>query len=230
VVFLILAQPQIKDDGVSRAEGAVQSHVLEENAFFRAVRLEMPPGTKLAHVNDEFERIIIVLSGETISVTNRASGSTVLTQGNVLYIRKNSLSTLSNSSATNATMIDVGLKQHWDAEVRLCSEPKKCSHTIQAGSSEIGHSTMLFTSGFVTAYRHDLVPGGTLSSSYFSSRGKNHLMLVPLTDLRANFDGTEEDLKAGQVYASEAAQVEVTATKLAARWVMLRVETAKHRD
>jgi hypothetical protein len=89
---------------------------------------------------------------------------------------------------------------------------------------------MLFTSGFVTAYKHDLLPGGTLSSSYFSSRGKDHLMLVPLTVLRASFDGTEEDLKAGQVYASEAAQVEVTATKLAARWVMLRVETAKHTE
>jgi hypothetical protein len=48
-----------------------------------------------------------------------------------------------------------------------------------------------------------------------------------LTNLRANFDGQEEELKPGQVYSSEAAQVEVTAEREAANWIMIRVEIPK---
>lgn len=103
----------------------------------------------------------------------------------------------------------------------------KCTHPIQSGPAQIGQSTTLFTNGFITAYRHHLVKGADLSSSYYSSSGVDHLLLVALTDLRANFDGAEEQLRAGQVYASEASQVEVNASSGEARWIVIRLQTPK---
>jgi hypothetical protein len=46
-----------------------------------------------------------------------------------------------------------------------------------------------------------------------------------VTNLRANFDGTEENLKQGQAYTSDATEVEVHADLAEARWVVVRVET-----
>jgi hypothetical protein len=93
------------------------------------------------------------------------------------------------------------------------------------GPNEIGETTSLFTNGFITAYQHRLVVRGTLTSTYYSTKGKDHLLLIPLTNLRANFDGTEENLKQGQAYTSDATEVEVNADLAKARWVVVRVET-----
>jgi hypothetical protein len=93
------------------------------------------------------------------------------------------------------------------------------------GPSEIGDTTSLFTNGFIPAYRHRLVVRGARTSRYYSTKGKDHLLLIPLTNLRANFDGTEENLKQGQAYTSDATEVEVNADLAEARWVVVRVET-----
>jgi quercetin dioxygenase-like cupin family protein len=209
-----------------KTENPVSTRLLDETGVFRAVDTELAPGGKASRMDDGFDRVIVVLAGKGISVTN-GQNSTTVSQGQVLFLKRNLHSVITNSSENVSKIIDIVLKQHWDADVHSCGEPKKCSHPILMGTSEIGHSAVLFSSGFVTAYRHELVLGGTLSSSYFSSNGKDHLMLVALTDLQASFDGTEEQLRFGQVYTSEAAQVEVTATKAPAAWVMLRVETPK---
>ena len=96
------------------------------------------------------------------------------------------------------------------------------------GESTIGETTSLFTNGFVTAYRHRLDPRATLASSYFSTKGKDHLLLIALTDLHANFDGSDEALKVGQTYASEATEIDVDDGNSPAGWIVLRVETLSH--
>lgn len=103
----------------------------------------------------------------------------------------------------------------------------KCSRPIRMGPNEIGETTSLFRNGFITAYRHRLVVRGTLTSTYYSTKGKDHLLLIPLTNLRTNFDGREENLKQGQAYTSDATEVEVNADLAEARWVVVRVETPK---
>jgi hypothetical protein len=104
--------------------------------------------------------------------------------------------------------------------VRTCVEPRKCSRPIRMGPNEIGEMTSLFTNRFITAYRHRLVVRRTLTSTYYSTKGKDHLLLIPLTNLR-----TEENLKQGQAYTSDATEVEVNADLAEARWVVVRVET-----
>jgi hypothetical protein len=68
-------------------------------------------------------------------------------------------------------------------------------------------------------------PRNTDQYRYYSTKGKDHLLLIPLTSLRANFDGTEKKLKQGQAYTSDATEVEVNADLAEARWVVVRVET-----
>jgi hypothetical protein len=50
-------------------------------------------------------------------------------------------------------------------------------------------------------------------------------LLIPLTNLRANFDSTEENLKQGQAHTSDATEVEVNADLSEARSVVVRAET-----
>lgn len=121
-------------------------------------------------------------------------------------------------------MIVVELSRHWDAEMRLCTEPKTCAHPIRVGGFEIGQTTSLFSNGFVTAYRHRMERGGTLATSYYSPKRKHHLLLIAAADLEANFDGSEQKLKRGQVFASDAAEVDVDAGSHDVRWIVIRVE------
>ena len=95
------------------------------------------------------------------------------------------------------------------------------------GDASIGETTSLFTNGFITAYRHRIERGGTLSSSYFSPRGKDHLLVIALSEMQANFDGVEETLARGQTYTSEATSVEVRAQTGEAGWIVIRVQTPK---
>jgi len=50
---------------------------------------------------------------------------------------------------------------------------------------------------------------------------------VPFTDLKANFGGIEEALKAGQPYFSTATRAEVTGIDGEARWFVLRLNSPK---
>lgn len=226
-----MARPQNQISQPAKPADMSGPQVLDENEFFRAMGVDLSPGSKIDKVNNNLDQVIVVLSGSGLTISaQQKSDTTILSQSDAHFLKARSRLTIANSGENSARVVSIGRKQHWDADVRICGEPMKCTRPIQLGSAEIGHSTLLFTNGFLTAYRHDLIVGGTLSSSYFSSRGKDHLLLIPLTDLHANFDGIDEELKAGKPYASDAGQVEITAGKTAATWIMLRVETPRKPD
>src|SRR5215470_5485779 len=229
IIFLFLCgrgESQAEKSSI-KSENKVETRILDDSAMFLTTALELAPGARSPLKHDDLDQVIVVVSGQVSIGGRQSSAPAVLSDGEVWFSKKTLDSVISNETEAVAKIVSVGIKKHWDTEVRVCSEPKKCTHPIQIGAGEIGHTTLLFTSGFVTAYRHDLVSGGTLSSSYFSSRGKDYLMLVLLTNVHANFDGQDEDLQIGQAYSSEAAQVEVSAAKEPARWIMLRVEAPK---
>jgi hypothetical protein len=91
------------------------------------------------------------------------------------------------------------------------------------GGSAVAWTTTLFSNGFVTAMRHKMVRGGTLSSSYYSAKGSDHILLIPITELQGNFGGLDEQLKAGQAYFTDATEVEITAKDAEARWIVIRL-------
>jgi hypothetical protein len=206
-------------------EAQAGTRLAAENSQYLVNRLEIPLNSSvkiLAHGHD----VILVASGEdsTELKTTHVPESQILANGDVRFISQKDSATVSNHGNKSLEILVIELKQHWNNEIRPCSEFAKCTRPIRIENNEIGETTSLFTNGFITAYRHRLAARGTLTSTYYSSKGKDHLLLIPLTDLRANFDGTDETLKHGQVYPSEATEIEVNAETQEIRWVVIRVQ------
>ena len=130
----------------------------------------------------------------------------------------------------NEDVVLVELQHHWDAEMKRCTFPASCVRAIRMGGTEIGFTESLFTNGFLSAYRHRIDAGGTLSSSYYSAKGKDRIVVIPLTNLHGSFDGTEEDLKPQQGYFSEAKEVEITGGEKAAQWIVIRLNTPRGQE
>jgi len=204
----------------------VSRRPLDENPHYLVSRVELVHGAETQIQHENRDLVIVALTDATLTPSKGADAET-LKSGDVRFIARDAYAKILNSQDKPAEALAIELKHHWDAEMRPCTEPMKCTRPIRMGSDEIGETTSLFTNGFITAYSHRLVLGGTLTSSYFSSKGKDHLLLVALTDLRAVFDGTEENLKRGQVYTSEATEIEVDADQNEARWVVVRIEIPK---
>jgi hypothetical protein len=205
--------------------------VLDENDFFRVTRVVLAAGKATPTLDRSQDLVIISLSGKSLAIEYaERHSSNALAQGEVRFLTRGSGVIISNRGEDPAEFITAALKHHFDAEVRPCAEPRKCSHPIQVGPAQIGESTLLFSNGFVTAYSHRLDRGGTLASSYYSSNGKDHLLLIALSDLQATFDGEEESFTPGQVYSSDAGQVEASAARGEAHWVVIRMQIPKHME
>lgn len=203
------------------------SQLLEENPHFKVSRVAVASGSS-ANIDRHGHDGILVSLGIGLSLTQgKGPEARNLKDGEVWFLPLTLPAKVANSADGPTQILVVELKRHWDVEVRTCSEPSKCTRPVMIGEFAIGETTSIFTNGFISAYQHRLDAGGTLSSSYFSARGKDHLLLIALADLRADFDGTEERLKAGQVYASDATQVEVNAGSRPIRWVVIRMQVPK---
>ncbi len=188
----------------SAAAQVSTSQPILDNDLVRVSRLELGQSLKLDGENDV---VILNLAKETAE-----------------FIPKG---THHDTAANEAAGLVIELKKHWDAEVHTCAYPKQCTHETQMGDPTVAWTTTLFTNGFITANTHKLVRNGTLDSSYYSAKGSGRIVLVPFTDLRVTFDGTDESLKAGQPYFSGATQVEVTAKDAESRWFVLRINQPK---
>lgn len=206
----------------------IDKETVEENPYFRVFRLQITANATKTFESHERDAVLVSL-GENLGLTmHKPYESASLENGGIRFLPMDSVTHLANTRSSAVFALIAELKQHWEPPMRTCSEPSRCTHPIRMGEAVIGETTSLFTNGFVTAYQHRLDPGATLDSSYFSAKGRDHLLLIALTDLHANFDGIDESLQAGQTYASEATAVEVNAGKSPARWIVLRVETLSH--
>lgn len=222
-----IAQVHAVEDQPASQTASEEYELLEENDFFRISRWEVAAG-QTASIVDKRDFIVIAQSEVEARIKRPGEATVLMSQGGVRFVPRGEQLTIENPDIKPAKVLIAVIKNHWDAGIRECIEPKKCSHPIRTGSLEIGESTLLFTNGFLTAYSYRLDRSGTLDTSYYSSRAKDHLVLFALTDLDASLDGQDEQLKAGQVYATGAGQVEVNAVSSDARWVVLRMDVPTH--
>jgi hypothetical protein len=103
-----------------------------------------------------------------------------------------------------------------------------CRHqNFMAAGQEMSSTTTVFTNGFTTAMRYDVVSHGSLDCSYYSAKGKDSVIFVALTDVKVQFDGVEEQLKSGQAYFSNASAVSVEGGEQGAKWVVVRLNKPK---
>ena len=182
-----------------------------DNDYFRVLRVAVPAGEIPIH--GEQSRDVVI-----VPIVPPAPGRDI----GVIFVAKGSPPHVTPLADPYEALV-IEVKKHWEAEVRSCASPMTCTHKITAGGLDVGETTLLFGNGFVTAYRHHLISGGTLDSSYHSTKGTNHILVVALTELPLNVGGIEQDLRSGQVFFSDQTEAEVNAGSHAADWVVLRV-------
>jgi len=181
--------------------------VVLDNEVVRVTRLTVPAKGKLSF-EVKSDAVVVRFQDETAR-----------------FIPKGNRFDEANATDREAVDLLVELKRHWEADMRLCSYPMKCTRETRLGEQPIAWTTSLFTNGFVTATTHKVVMGGTLTSSYYTAKGADSIILIPFTGLNVNFGGIEENLKAGQPYFRAGTEVEVTGKDAESRWFVLRVNT-----
>ena len=186
-----------------------------ENDYVRVFRQPVDAGEVPVRADQSRDAAIVRLTGVAPD-----------SEEQVTFVSRDSRRAIAPAGSPYTALV-IELKRHWAAEVRPCAEPMVCSRKITAGGLQVGETRFLFTNGFVSAYRHHLVPGGTLASSYYSSSGTNRILVVALTDLHINLGGIDETLGPGQVYFSDRTEAQVNAVGHAAAWVVVRFLTQK---
>jgi hypothetical protein len=209
---------------------APEPQLVEENASYRVLSVVLENDLKVS-LPQRGNDVIVVVLGEGVSLKlGSGSKSEKLGYGEVRFVDRDVRASLTHAGAGLAQVMVIGLKQHWGIEIRSCTAPKACVHPVRVGGLEIGQSESLFTNGFVSAYRDRIGQGGTLTTSYYSRKGTHHLMLIALDDLPISFDGKKQEMKRGQVFGSDADEVEIeTDPKIdhPVEWVVIRVESQK---
>jgi hypothetical protein len=81
--------------------------------------------------------------GATLS-TGKAAEASNMKDGEARFLAIGSMPRLMNSGSSTVPVLVVELKQHWEAEVRACSEPAKCTRPIRMGEFSIGETTFAF--------------------------------------------------------------------------------------
>jgi hypothetical protein len=200
-ILLLLAASAGAQDARPRTE------LVLDNAALRVYRATIPPQQELKFRTH----------GDVVVIRTNTHEAAFL-PGSQVFKRP-------NEQGTDAVDLIIELKRHWKAPVRTCAQPMTCTRDTTLGGQVVGHATTLFTNGYITATRHDAIPNASISSSYYSEQGTDQLLFVPLTDLKANFGGTPEELKSGQPYFSTASEVEISGGPADAKWMVLRLHT-----
>jgi len=178
-----------------------------ENEFVRVERVTIPPKRQFSREQKK-DAVAVRLQEETAE-----------------FVPTGTKLSVENSSEKDATMLLVEINKHWDAEMRPCAYPMKCVRETRAGGEAIAWTTTLFTNGFVGVATHKVVRGATLTSSYYSAKGSDRIVVVPFTELDGNFGGADAELKPGQPYYSAATEAEITGKNAEARWLVVRMNT-----
>jgi quercetin dioxygenase-like cupin family protein len=206
-------------------------HLVLDNDYVRVFHVEVAPHSETLYHQHDMDYVFVTLGDsevESVPVGKEAKklelkdGDTRFTKGGFAHKAVN----LSDKPFVNVT---VELKKYFDAEMKVCADQlaANCSRDVKVGDEKIGETTKIFTNGFVTAMGHHLMPHGTLTSNYYSARGKDGVLIVPLTDMKAVVGGVEEDLKAGQSNFTDAGEVEIPSQDHDVRWVVIRMNVPK---
>ncbi|MCU1287435.1 MAG: hypothetical protein JWO13_3785 [Acidobacteriales bacterium] len=200
-------------------------HLVFENEYVRVFKVEVAPHAETLYHKHDVDYVFVTLGDSDVDSVRVGEKPVrlLLKDGDTRFTKGGFAHKAVNNSDKPFVNVTVELKKAFDAEMKNCEEPMKCTRDIMLGGSPIGDSTSLFTNGFVTVVRHHLKAGASLTSSYYSARGKDKILFVPLTQAKVNFGGISELLNIGQVYFSGAGELEVNAGDDDVRWVMIRL-------
>ena len=203
----------------------VTRQIVLENAHVRVSRFWLEPKASTEFRSTVDSIVVAIANGTSLTLPHEQARP--LGPGDVQFVEKPSQLTLENLDEKPNVNLVVELKRHWDVPMEACSTPSSCTRPVRVGSMQVGETTTLVSNGFVTVMRHRLDRGGTLQSSYYSAKGVDYVLLVPVTDIDASIGGLEEHLLHGQPYFSGATEIEVSATETESVWVVIRLHEPK---
>lgn len=193
--------------------------LIEDNSDVRIQRLDnvdLPKG-----ISTSGRDAVFVALGD-VALSSGTSQAETLKLGEARFLQRE------KKYSADGSAIVIELKQHTDRPVKYCEPSLSCTHESSMGDAQaVSSTTTLFTNGFVTAMRHKVVSNGSLDSSYYSAKGKDSVIFVPLTDVKVQFDGIQEQLKLGQAYFTNASAVSVEGGEKGAQWVIVRLNQPK---
>lgn len=211
-------QSSPKPDGEVQNSAGVT--MIEDNLDVRILRLDVAGDVSKVLSTSGRDAIIVGLAD--VSLSSGPAQTESLKAGEARFLERDK-----KYSATGVAIV-IELKQHRERPVKYCEPLSNCRHQNFIGAGEeVSSTTTLFTNGFTTAMRYDVVSHGSLDSSFYSAKGKDSVIFVPLTDVKVQFDGVEEQLKSGQAYFSNAAAVSVEGGEKGAKWVVVRLNKPK---
>jgi hypothetical protein len=207
-------------------DGGVQVHnptgvtLLEDNSDVRIVRFDVPDSVPKVISTSGRDAVMVVLAD--VSISSGSSQAETLQLGEARFLQREK-----KYSATGVAIV-IELKQHRDRPMKYCEPLASCTHqNFMGAGQEVSSTTTLFGNGFTTVMRYNVVRQGSLDSSYYSAKGKDSVIFVPLTDVKVQFDGVEEQLNLGQAYFSNASAVSVEGGEKGAMWVVVRLNQPK---
>src|SRR3954469_3326816 len=152
-------------------------HLVLENEYVRVFHVEVAPHSETLYHQHDMDYVFVTL-GDSLVESDRVGEKPVkleLKDGDTRFTKGGFAHKALNLSDTPFVNVTVELKKHFDAEIKYCADKAgaNCTRDIKVGSEKIGETVNIFTNGFVTAMQHHLLPHGTLTSTYYSSRGKD---------------------------------------------------------
>lgn len=203
----------------------VARQLVLENDHARVSRFWLKPKANTEFRSAEDSIIVGLTNGTSLTIPHNQPYP--LGPGEVRFLARPSQLTLENLDDKPSISLVVELKRHWDVPMKACSAPSNCTRPVRVGSLQVGETTTLLSNGFVTVMRHRLDRGGTLQSSYYSAKGVDYVIVVPVTDIDASIGAINEHLLRGQPYFSGATEIEVSAAEAPAEWVVIRLHEPK---
>lgn len=148
--FLVLslaasAQRVIEPPALTRAADP-ESRLLEENDFFRVTKIELEAAQQIDITNRNRDEIVVPVANSIRSMGPEKT-SPDLSPGDAEFVERGAHATISKADVSPGEFLVVTLKRHWDTDIRRCTEPKRCTHSIRAGGLAIGQSRSLFGNG-----------------------------------------------------------------------------------
>jgi hypothetical protein len=186
-------------------ETGPKTEMVLDNASVRVFRATIP-----AH-----KRLLFQTTGDVV-VVRLGTHEAAFLPGSQVFKRPNQ----KNSEAVD---LIVELKQHVPGKMKACVQASSCSRDTIMNGKKVGEALTLFSNGYLTATRQQVKPGTAISTSFNSTPGTDQVLLIPFTDLRANVAGADQQLKAGEPFFTDAAELQVGGANAEGKWIVLRL-------
>ncbi len=203
-----------------------------ENDYVRVFDVTVPPGQETKYHRHDRDYIFVTL-GDTDVESTRIGETPVtlkLKDGEVRFTKGGFAHKARDLADTPFHNITIELKKPVLAAMEACAFPKTCDRRITAGGMEVGTTRLLLGNGSLNVFRTEIAKGAGLSTTYYSSAGADHVLIIALTQLDFTKSGAAQSLSAGQVDFGPGGDFDVDSAEEPRSWIAVRIHEAAKKE